>query len=160
MTDKNIVNDAVEISEKNEESFTELQLYGINETVVNLLSKLRKYTILSQVQMELVKKSHNVQPLMREIYQFEEIKMIMDIRKDFDMFYVYASKSKNVLKNSELLREKFEQAVGFITQNMQKIDSVLNTDYVEILDTFADRLQQISTSVATKSIFDEHFSVS
>jgi len=153
-------NDSVEVSENMEESFTDVQLYGINSTVVNLLSKLRKYTILTQVQMELVNKSHQIQPLMREIYQFEEIKMVMDIRKEFDMFYVYANKNKYILKNSEMLREKFEQAVGFITNNMQNVNSVLDKDYVEILDTFADRLQQISTTVAAKSIFDEHFKIS
>lgn len=159
MTIQNQKTDNVEVSENMEEGFTELQLYGINSTVVNLLSKLRKYTILTQVQMELVNKSHQIQPMMREIYQFEEIKMVMDIRKEFDMFYVYANKNKYILKNSEILREKFEQAVGFITSNMQNVKSVIDNDYVEILDTFADRLQQISTTVATKSIFDEHFKI-
>lgn len=159
MTEQNNLDD-IKVTENREDYLTDIQLYGINTAVVNLLSALRKYTILTQVQMELVNKSHNIQPLMREIYQFEEIKMVMDIRKEFDMFYVYANKNKWVLKNSETLRKKFEQAITYITTNMQKINSVLDNSYTEILDTFCDMLQQISTNVASKSIFDEHFKIS
>ena len=99
--------DTIKVSEDTEIGMTDLQIYGINAAVVKLLSKLRKYTILTQIQMELVNKSHQIQPLMREIYQFEETKMIMDIREEFDMFYVY-TKDKYVIKNVEALRENFE----------------------------------------------------
>lgn len=142
-----------------EAGLTDLQVYGINASVVKLLSKVRKYTILSQIQMELVHKSHQIQPLMREIYQFEETKMIMEIREEFDMFYVY-TKDKTIMKNVEMLREKFEHAIGFVTSNMGGIESVLDKNYLEILDTFLDKLRLLSNDIASKSIFDEHFKLS
>jgi len=151
--------DDVKISEKKEVGMTDLQIYGIKSTVITLLSKVRKYTLLTQIQMDLIKKSHQVQPIMREIYQFEETKMIMDIRADYDMFYVYAT-DKIVMKNVEMLREFFEQSIGFITTNMQTVNSILDKNYAEILDTFIDKLQHLSTNIATKSIFDEHFKIS
>lgn len=148
----------VEVTEDIEQGMTDLQLYGINSTVIRLLSKIRKYTILTQIQMELVKKPHNIQPIMREIYQFEETKMIMDIREEFDMFYVY-TKDKIVILNAESLREKFELTISFITSNMQNVESVLDKNFIEIMDSFSDQLGQLSTTIATKSIFDEHFKI-
>jgi hypothetical protein len=147
----------VSVTEENG-GMTDLQIYGINGSIVKLLSKMRKYAILTQIQMELVNKPHNIQPIMREIYQFEETKMIMEIREEFDTFYVY-TKDTIVLKNVEMLREKFEQSISFITSNMQQLNSILDKEYIEILDTFTDNLQQLSTAVASKSIFDEHFTV-
>lgn len=151
--------DDVDVSVNKEVGLTDLQIYGINASVVRLLSKVRKYTILCQIQIDLIHKSHAIQPMMREIYQFEETKMIMDIREEFDMFYVY-TKDKIIMKNIEMLREKFEQAIGFVTSNMGGIESVLDKNYIEILDTFLDKLKILSNDVASKSIFDEHFKLS
>ncbi len=141
------------------ESMTDLQVYGINKIIVTLLSNIRKYTILSQIQLELKNKPNQIHPIMREIYQFREMEMIMDIRANFDTFYVY-TKDKIVIKNVENLREKFEYAINFLTTNMQSVESVLDKNYVEILDTFSDRLKLLANDVATKSIFDEHFKLS
>lgn len=149
----------VSVSEEKDDGLTDLQLYGIHTSVVKLLSKIRKYSILIQIQMDLLNKSHQIQPIMREIYQFEETKMIMDIREEFDMFYVF-TKDKIVVKNVEIIRNKFEQAINFVTTNMQTVESILDKNYLEILDTFADRLKLITNDISSKSIFDEHFKLS
>lgn len=149
----------IAISEEKDNNLTDLQVYGINTSIVKLLSKIRKYTILIQLQMDLLSKSHTIQPIMREIYQFEETKMIMDIREEFDMFYVF-TKDKIIMKNIELLREKFEYAINFVTTNMQSVESILDKNYIEVLDTFADKLKLITDDIASKSIFDEHFKLS
>ena len=91
--------DSVSVSEDKNSGMTDLQVYGINSTVVRLLSKVRKYTILTQIQMSLTNKPQQIQPIMREIYQFEETKMIMDIREEFDMFYVYTRDKMVMQKN-------------------------------------------------------------
>lgn len=150
--------DNVAVGTHDDKGLTDLQIYGINGTVVRLLSKVRKYTILTQIQIGLLQKPPQIQPLMREIYQFEETQMIMDIREEFDMFYVY-TRDKHVIRNAELLRDRFEQAISYVTSNMQTITSVLDKGFVEILDTFSDQLQVLSASIATKSIFDEHFKI-
>lgn len=149
----------VAVTEEKSDGMSDIQIYGINAAVVRLLSKVRKYTILTQIQMSLTHKPQQIQPIMREIYQFEETKMIMDIREEFDMFYVY-TRDKSVIKNTEMLREKFEQAITYVTENMQNVNSVLDTSFIEILDTFTDKLQVLSNNIATKSIFDEHFKIS
>jgi hypothetical protein len=150
--------DSVSVSEDKNSGMTDLQIYGINATVVRLLSKVRKYTILTQIQMSLTNKPQQIQPIMREIYQFEETKMIMDIREEFDMFYVY-TRDKIVIGNAEKLREKFEMAIKFVTTNMQTVESVVDKNFIEILDSFTDQLQILSSNIATKSIFDEHFRI-
>ncbi len=157
MADNNLNN--ISVTEEKDNNLTDLQIYGIHTTVIKLLSKIRKYSILIQIQMDLLNKSHQIQPIMREIYQFEETKMIMDIREEFDMFHVF-TKDKIVVKNAETLRSKFEQAINFVTTNMQTVDSILDKNYLEILDTFADRLKLITNDIASKSIFDEHFKLS
>jgi hypothetical protein len=159
MTENNELNlDDVSVTEQNDEGLTDLQIYGLNSTIVRLLSKLRKYIVLTQLQMDLVEKPHTVQPIMREMYQFEETKMIMDIREEFDMFRVYTS-DKIIIKNVNSLREKFEQAISFVTTNMQNVGSVFDKDYTEILDAFADKLQQINIKITSKSILSENFIV-
>ena len=81
-------------------------------------------------------------------------------------FYEKAQKSKIAKYGScynfadPLFREKFEQAIGFVTSNMGGIESVLDKNYIEILDTFLDKLKILSNDVASKSIFDEHFKLS
>ncbi len=150
--------DEVAVGQHEDKGLTDLQIYGINSTVVRLLSKVRKYTILTQIQMGLLQKPPQIQPIMREIYQFEETQMIMDIREEFDMFYVY-TRDKHVIHNAEMLREKFEQSIAYVTSNMQTVKSVLDKSFVEILDTFSDQLQILSASIASKSIFDEHFKI-
>jgi hypothetical protein len=150
--------ETVAVTEEKEQGLSDLQIYGINATVVRLLSKVRKYTILTQVHMNLSNKPQQIQPMMREIYQFEETKMIMDIREEFDMFYVY-TRDKFVIRNAEMLREKFEQSITFVTTNMQTVNSVLDKNFNEILDTFTDQLQVLSANIASKSIFDEHFKI-
>lgn len=157
MENKDVNLDQVSVTDSKESAMTDLQIYGISSVVVRLLSKLRKYTILTKIQIELIHKPHQVQPVMREIYQFEETKMVMDIREEFDMFYVYG-RDEIVNKNAEMLRENFEQSISFVTTNMMKIDgNTLGKEYAEILDSFADKLQQISTTLASKSIFDENY---
>lgn len=155
---ENLNLDNVAVTQHDDKGLTDLQIYGINSTVVRLLSKVRKYTILTQIQMSLLQKPQQIQPIMREIYQYEETQMIMDIREEFDMFYVY-TRDKHVIHNAEMLRERFEQAISYVTSNMQNVTSVLDKSFVEILDTFSDQLQVLSTSIATKSIFDEHFKI-
>lgn len=148
--------DSVSVTEQTETELTELHMFGINSTTIRLLSKLRKYIVLTQIQMDLVEKSHAVQPIMREFYQFEETKMIMEIREEFDMFRVFTS-DKLVIKNLNSIRENFEQAISFVTHHMQAVESVFDKNYVEILETFADRLQQINNKLTTKSILNENF---
>lgn len=152
------MNDSVNVTAEPRLDMTDLQVYGINSTIVRLLSKLRQYTLLSQVQMNLFNKPQSVQPVMREIYQFEELKVVMTLREEFDMFGVY-TKDVIVMRNVDKLREKFEQAVSYLTTNMTENKGVHNQAHIEILDTFADNLQQLSETVATKSIFDEHFTI-
>ena len=159
MTEETTVNmDSVAVTEEKESGLTDLQIYGINATVVRLLSKVRKYTILTQIHMNLSNKPQQIQPMMREIYQFEETKMIMDIREEFDMFYVY-TRDKTVVRNAEMLRERFEQSIAYVTTSMQSVTSVLDKNFNEILDTFTDQLQTLSSNIASKSIFDEHFKI-
>lgn len=150
--------DSVAVTEEKNVGLTDLQIYGINSTVVRLLSKVRKYTILTQIHMNLANKPQQIQPIMRELYQFEETKMIMDIREEFDMFYVY-TRDKTVVRNAEMLRERFEQAIAYVTTSMQSVTSVLDKNFNEILDTFTDQLQTLSSNIASKSIFDEHFKI-
>ncbi len=157
-TDENIDLSTVGVGTIDDKGLTDLQIYGINTTVVRLLSKVRKYTILTQIQMGLLQKPQQIQPIMREIYQYEETQMIMDIREEFDMFYVY-TRDKHVIHNAEILRERFEQAISYVTTNMQTVKSVLDKGFVEILDTFCDQLQILSSSIASKSIFDENFKI-
>lgn len=158
MEQKNM--DNVEVSDSDPIGLTDLQIYGINGSVVRLLSKVRKYTILTQIQMELVNKSHQIQPIMREIYQFDEIKMVMEIREEFDMFHVYTT-DKCVCRNVDVIRDKFDNAISFVTTNMGGLKGgIMDKEYSEILDTFADMLQQIATTISQKSIFDEQFKIS
>jgi hypothetical protein len=64
-----------------------------------------------------------------------------------------------VIGNAEKLREKFEMAIKFVTTNMQTVESVVDKNFIEILDSFTDQLQILSSNIATKSIFDEHFRI-
>jgi len=139
----------VEVTEVDETGLTDLQLYGLNATSVRLLSKIRQYIVLTQIQIDLVDKSHSIQPIMREIYQFEETKTIMSIREEFDMFRVYTS-DKIVTLNVNQIRERFEQSISFVTSNMQAVNSVYDKGYVQILDTFADKLQQVALTITSK----------
>lgn len=150
--------DKVEVGQEPEEQMTDLQIYGISSTVVQLLGALRKYAILAQIQKDLQTKPAQAQPVMREFYQYEETKMIMDIRTQFDMVYVY-TKDKIVLKNFDIIRTSFENAISFLTENMMNVTSVTDKNYVEILDEFADKIKHISDVMTRKSIFDESFKI-
>lgn len=158
MNEENLDLNEVEVTEENklENSLTELQIYGVNTNTVRLLSKIRQYIVLTQIQMDLIGKSHSIQPIMREIYQFEETKMIMSIREEFDMFRAYTT-DHIVLKNVNSIREKFEFAISFVTGNMQNVESVHDKNYVQILDTFADKLQNIASILTKKSVLNENF---
>lgn len=149
----------VNVTEENEHKLSEAQIHGINSCVIKLISRVKQYTILTAIQMELVKKSHLVQPIMREFYQYEETKMVTEIREVLDMFYVYAAHDKIVMKNVGIIREKFEYAIGFVTNNMQRVSSVMDKDYMEILDSFADMLSTLIKHISSKPIFDAGFKI-
>lgn len=149
----------VEVAEESEHQLSEAQIFGINSTVIVLLSRLKQYAMLTAVQMELTKKSHQIQPIMREIYQYEEMKNVTLIRESFDMFYVYASHDKIVIKNVGIIREKFEQAMMYVTSNMQKVESVMDKNYLEVLDSFADMITMIIKHASVKPIFSEDFKI-
>jgi len=158
MISEKINTDNVNVSEEKEQ-LTDLQLYGVSGAIVTLIGLLKKYTILAQIQADLQQKPPQAQPIMREIYQFEETKMIMDIRTQFDMVYVY-TRDPIVVNNFTMIREAFEQAILFLTSNMQNVQSVLEKNYVEILDEFSDKLKVITDNLISKSIYDEHFKLS
>lgn len=151
--------DNVAVNEEVEGGLTDLQEYGISSNIVIMLSNIRKYIILTQIQMELQHKSHQIQPIMREIYQFRETEMIMDIRANLDMVFVY-TKDPVILNNFQMIRDKFESAITFLSSNMQNISSVLDKNYIEILDEFTDKLQSLANDLATKSIYDTHYKIS
>lgn len=151
--------DNVAVQEEVETGLTDLQEYGISGILVTMLSNIRKYIILTQIQMELQNKSHQIQPIMREIYQFNETEKIMDIRANLDMVFVY-TKDPVILNNFQMIRDKFENAISFLTNSMQKVTSVLDKNYIEILDEFTDKLQSLATDLATKSIYDTHYKIS
>ena len=157
MIEEKINMDSVNVSEgMDQEPLTDLQAYGISSAVVRLLGDLRKYMLLTQVQIDLQNKSHQIQPIMRELYQYEEMKMIMDIRTDLDMVYAYTN-DKIVITNMEAIRNKFELSINFLSSNMMKVQSVLDKNYTEILDEFLDKLKMLTDDIATKSIYDKHF---
>jgi len=146
----------VSVGETKDEGLTDLQIYGISGTVVTLLGMIKKYSILAQIQKEILHKPPQSQHIMREIYQFEETKMIMDIRTQFDMVYVYTL-DKTIVTNFQTLRDSFEQSVLFLTSNIQTVDSFADKNYIEILDEFADKLQALADTIATKSIYEAGF---
>lgn len=158
MVEENVNMEGVAVDENKQEQLTDLQEYGIASNLVTLLGNLRKYIILTQIQIELQNKSHQIQPIMREIYQFEETKMIMDIRTNLDTFYAYTN-DKIIAHNVELIRTRFEQTINFLGENMIQVKSVLDKNYIEILDEFSDKLKMLTDSLATKSIFDENFRI-
>ena len=155
MTEEKINMDGVNV-EENKEPLTDLQEYNISSTVVKLLGDLRKYMLLTQVQIDLQKKPHQIQPIMREIYQYEEMKMIMDIRTDMDLVYAY-TRDKIVITNMETIRNKFESAINYLSSNMMNVKSVLDKSYSEILDEFLDKLKMLADDITTKSIYEENF---
>jgi len=156
MTEEKVNMDSVGVEENNKEPLTDLQEYNISGAVVRLLGDLRKYMLLTQIQIDLQQKSHQIQPIMRELYQYEETKLIMDIRTDMDMVYAF-TKDKIVITNMESIRNKFENAINYLSNNMLNVKSVLDKDYHEILDEFLDKLKMLSEDIAKKSIYDEHF---
>lgn len=145
--------DDVNVSEINENSMTDLQIYGITSNVVHLLSNLRKYILLTQMQLDLVSKSYSLQPIMREIYQYREAELIMDIRANLDMVYVY-TRDTIVLSNFDKIRNQFEMAVSYLGEHISKVQSITDKNYSEILDEFMEKLQSIATTIATKNIFE------
>lgn len=145
--------DDVNVSEINENSMTDLQIYGITSNVVHLLSNLRKYILLTQMQLDLVSKSYSLQPIMREIYQYREAELIMDIRANLDMVYVY-TRDTIVLSNFDKIRNQFEMAVSYLGEHISKVHSITDKNYSEILDEFMEKLQSIATTIATKNIFE------
>ena len=155
MTEEKINMDGVNV-EENKEPLTDLQEYNISSTIVKLLGDLRKYMLLTQLQIDLQHKPHQVQPIMREVYQFEEMKLIMDIRTDLDMIYAY-TKDNVIISNMDAIRDKFESAINYLTTNMMNVKSVLDKNYIEILDEFLDKLKMLANDIATKSIYEESF---
>jgi len=147
----------VDVSEK-EEQLTDLQVYGISTSIVNLIGQLKKYIMLTQIQRELQTKSVQIQPIMRELYQYRETESIMDIRTQMDMVYVFTS-DKIILANYTKIRESFELAIHYLTNNMANVKSVLDKDYIEILDEFCDKLKSLVDAISSKSIFEKGFTV-
>jgi hypothetical protein len=156
MTEENVNMDGVKVEEGGREPLTDLQEYGISSTIVKLLGDLRKYLLLTQVQIDLQQKSHQIQPIMRELYQYEEMKLIMDIRTDMDTVYAY-TRDKIVITNMEVIRNKFENNINFLASNMGQVKSVLDKAYTDILDDFLEKMKKLTDDIATKSIYDEHF---
>ena len=147
----------IEVTEE-KEALTDLQVYGVSTSIVTLIGLLKKYIMLTQIQNELQTKSTHIQPIMRELYQFEETKMIMDIRTQFDMVFVY-TKDAIIITNYAKIREKFELAIKYLTSNMVDVKSVLDKNYSEILDEFCDKLKFITDAISQKSIYDEQFTI-
>jgi len=148
----------IEVNEAPEEGLTDLQVYGISGTVVQLLGLVKKYSILAQMQKEIMNKLPQTQPIMREIYQFEETKLIMDIRTQFDMVYVYTL-DKTIVNNFQVLRDGFESAILFLTTNLQDVTNFTDKNYIEILDEFTDKLTTLADAIATKSIYESNFKI-
>ena len=157
MTEENVNMGEVDITD-DKEQLTDLQMYGISGSIVTLIGQLKKYIMLTQIQQELQTKPTQIQPIMRELYQFEETKMIMDIRTQFDMVFVY-TKDAIVITNYGKVREAFELAINYLTSNMVNVKSVLDNSYSEILDEFCDKLKDIADAVSAKSIYDEQFKI-
>jgi hypothetical protein len=133
-------------------------MYGISGSIVTLIGLLKKYILLTQIQKELQTKPVQIQPIMRELYQYRETESIMDIRTQFDMVFVY-TKDDIVIRNFGAIRESFELAINYLTTNMVEVQSVLDRNYSEILDEFCDKLKAITDAVSTRSIYDEKFKV-
>jgi len=148
----------IEVNEAPEEGLTDLQVYGISGTVVQLLGLVKKYSILAQMQKEIMNKLPQTQPIMREIYQFEETKLIMDIRTQFDMVFVYTL-DKTIVNNFQILRDGFESAILFLTTNLQDVTNFTDKNYIEILDEFTDKLTALADAIATKSIYESNFKI-
>jgi len=157
MSEEQIKMDDVNVSEK-EEQLTDLQVYGISTSIVNLIGQLKKYILLTQIQRELQSKTVQVQPIMRELYQYRETETIMDIRTQLDMVFVFTT-DKTILDNYSKIRKDFELAIHYLTNNMADVKSVLDEDYVEILDEFCDKLKRIVDVISSKSIFEKSFSL-
>lgn len=155
MIEENVNMDGVQVDE-GKEPITDLQEYNINTAIVKLLGDLRKYMLLTQVQIDLQQKSHQIQPIMRELYQYEEMKLIMDIRTDMDMVYGY-TRDKIVITNMESVRSKFEDAINYLSNSMVQVQSVLDKNYVEILDEFLDKIKMLTDDIARKSIYEDTF---
>jgi len=157
MSEEQVNMGSVDISE-NDEQLTDLQVYGISTSVVNLIGQLKKYIMLTQIQRELQTKSVQIQPIMRELYQYRETESIMDIRTQLDMVFVFTS-DKIIMANYAKIREAFELAIHYLTNNMIDVKSVLDKDYIEILDEFCDKLKSLVDAISSKSIFEKSFSV-
>jgi len=152
------MNDNIRVEETPNNQLTDLQVYGISSSIVTLIGYLKKYILLTQMLQELKNKSLQIQSLMREIYQFKETELIMDIRSQFDMVYVY-TRDKTIINNFMMIRERFEQSIDYLTSNMLKINNIQDKNYNEILDEFCDKLKHLTDIVMTKSIFDENFKI-
>lgn len=157
MSEEKVSMGEVDVSE-NDEQLTDLQVYGISTSVVNLIGQLKKYILLTQIQRELQTKSIQVQPVMRELYQYRETETIMDVRTQLDMVFVFTA-DKTILANYTKIRESFEMSIHYLTNNMANVKSVLDKDYVEILDEFCDKLKSLVDAISSRSIFDKSFSV-
>jgi len=158
MSEEQIKMDGVNVSENQEEQLTDLQVYGISTSIVNLIGQLKKYIMLTQIQRELQTKTVQVQPIMRELYQYRETETIMDIRTQLDMVFVFTN-DKVILENYTKIREAFELAIHYLTNNMANVKSVLDKDYTEILDEFCDKLKILVDSISARSIFEKGFTV-
>lgn len=158
MTEEQVNMSGVDVNEKDDQ-LTDLQVYGISTSVVTVIGQLKKYILLTQIQRELQTKTVQVQPIMRELYQYRETETIMDIRTQFDMVYVFTA-DKTIIANFSKIRESFELAIHYLTNNMASVKSVLDKDYIEILDEFCDKLKSLVDSISSKSIFEKSFSVS
>jgi hypothetical protein len=151
-------NEKVEVTHKEPYEFSELEVNGINSTIIHMIGLLKKYILLIQVQKELKTKPMQAQPVMRELYQYEEMKLIMDIRTMFDMVYAY-TKNKQVITNFDKVRNSFEDAIYFITENMNKIKNIYDKNYEELLEEFSDKLRFIVETLTSVSIFKEEFQI-
>jgi len=152
--------DNIEVTSENEHTLTEAQILGINTSIVRILSKLKQYSILIAIQMDLIKKSHNIQLIMREFYQYEETKVVTEIREILDMFYVYAAHDKIVMQNINIIRGKFEHAIEFVSTHVRTLTSFMDKNYSEILDTFSDMLAVLIEHISVKPIFDPNYKIS
>jgi len=146
----------VSVSSK-DNTMTELQVYGITGTIVQLLNYLKKYIMLTQLQIDLVQKNYQVRNILKELYMYEETKLVMDIRSQLDMVYVYTT-DDIVVENFQRIRNKFEDALSYLTSNMLeqgKEGNLKDEDYISILEPFMNKLKRITEEISSKPIFEK-----
>jgi len=143
----------VKVETNNQNEMTAIQITGISSTVIDLINLLKQYYMLVKIQIDLKKKDFQFKELLRDYYQFEEMKLVSSIRANFDKFYVYIY-GHNVNTNIEKIRTQFEDGITFLVEFVTKHNK-LDDEYYKTLDGFADKLELIIDKLSKKSIYDE-----